>query len=437
MKQIFILFISLSGILCSFAQKIELSFPALAEKKAEFTWFKGAQTDTLSLLLDSNGFGIMSLPENYLGIVRLAIPNSGIFEFIGGEPGLMLETAETHLSKNNIKIKNSVENDFLFRAVEEKSINMNKKGWIQAGMQMYDASSNIYRLLLDESEKNDKETDKINKEISDTHLFAGRFIESIEFINNMGIVLDNPAPADINEIKDFFHNKIDWQALYHAGNFWKIIINYYANLFDKENLNLDKKTKGNKFAEDICPLFDKMNEPIRSAFFKSIYSECERLGWEEAKTDIVSYIAEKNIKIQAPGEYIKLLLAGYQTREGNKAPVIEGLTTAKHSGTTLLIFFEVGCSNCEREMQTIKANYARLAKRNIRIVSISANTDKAEYEPYSISLPWKDKLCDYKGFDGNNFINYGIMGVPTFFIIDEDGIIKGRYAEIADAGLLQ
>jgi hypothetical protein len=41
----------------------------------------------------------------------------------------------------------------------------------------------------------------------------------------------------------------------------------------------------------------------------------------------------------------------------------------------------------------------------------------------------------FKGFKGANFVNYGIIGTPTFFTI-ENGKITGRYAGLIDMGIL-
>lgn len=52
-------------------------------------------------------------------------------------------------------------------------------------------------------------------------------------------------------------------------------------------------------------------------------------------------------------------------------------------------------------------------------------------------LPWKEQLCDYKGFAGPNFQTYAIIGTPTFFTIDEKGKITGKYARLVDTDILK
>ncbi|MFV0539444.1 MAG: peroxiredoxin family protein [Dysgonomonas sp.] len=70
----------------------------------------------------------------------------------------------------------------------------------------------------------------------------------------------------------------------------------------------------------------------------------------------------------------------------------------------------------------------------VRVVSLSSDHLKESFEKDKKHFPWadNDKLCDFQGFSGKNFLNYGIMSTPTFFLIDKDGIVIRRYALVAD-----
>lgn len=39
------------------------------------------------------------------------------------------------------------------------------------------------------------------------------------------------------------------------------------------------------------------------------------------------------------------------------------------------------------------------------------------FDTYAAKLPWKSNYCDFKGFAGKIFLNYGIMGTPTFHML--------------------
>lgn len=87
-------------------------------------------------------------------------------------------------------------------------------------------------------------------------------------------------------------------------------------------------------------------------------------------------------------------------------------------------------------MNQFKDKYAGLQEKGIQLIFVLADTDKAIFETKINSFPWTNKLCDLKGFQGQNFINYGIMGTPTIIDIDKNRIISGRCARLIDTGLL-
>ena len=99
---------------------------------------------------------------------------------------------------------------------------------------------------------------------------------------------------------------------------------------------------------------------------------------------------------------------------------------------SLLIFYETGCGNCHNELEELKNKYSLLSGNQIRVISISADISEEVFEYTSSGFPWEDKICDFEGFDGMNFRNYGIVGTPTFILIDQDGIVRSRYAQLKE-----
>ena len=64
--------------------------------------------------------------------------------------------------------------------------------------------------------------------------------------------------------------------------------------------------------------------------------------------------------------------------------------------------------------------------------SIARDTDGKLFETTAAKLPWKNNYCDLKGFDGENFRNYLIVGTPTLFIIDKKGVIVAQLSNSDD-----
>jgi hypothetical protein len=393
----------------------------------------GSRLDSLVLALDGQGVGKTRLPERYKGFIQVDVPGVGVIECIGGEPLLKIESDDATLDRERVRFPASPENSFFFRVFKEKSLNMNRTSWLQFGMQLYEPQSEVYRLLEKERKKNDEQAAAIDAEIDRTALYASKLMGFIAYINELGAALEAADTLSFPRLKAAFHKEIDWASLYTSGQFWELVHRYYAGLFDRIPAS-DKKERETRYVADISPLFAQLEEPVRSAFLETTYETCERIGWDTAKGHILSYIFENKIEIDAHNDNLRRILAAEKTKQGSPAPAIDGLADGSLRGITLLMFYESGCDNCVTQLEEMKRNYARLHNSGIRVVTVSSDTDEKVFGYHSASFPWPDKLCDYKGFMGENFINYAILATPTLFVI-ADGIIIGRYATLSDTKL--
>ncbi|MDR1201227.1 MAG: thioredoxin family protein [Tannerellaceae bacterium] len=128
---------------------------------------------------------------------------------------------------------------------------------------------------------------------------------------------------------------------------------------------------------------------------------------------------------------MKRILSSEKTKRGKPAPPVKGLLDNHFVGITFLLFYESGCDHCMAVLEELKEHYKVLHHSGVRVVSVSTDTDERVYAYHSPSFPWEDKICDYKGFMGENFINYAIIGTPTALVI-RNGIIIGRYANLQE-----
>jgi hypothetical protein len=415
------------------AQQIELSFPALQGKAVNIYYYKGSRPDTLMFSLDKHGSGKTRLPDGYKGFIQVDVSDSGIIKCIGGEPLLKIESSKATIDKEQVNFPDSPENSFLYRIFKEKSLNINRSSWLQFGKQLYDPQSDIYQLLEKENKINEERTSSIAKEIEKSDLYASKLIGFMDYINELGAAIDTQDTLSLPKLKKYFHTEMDWQVLYTSGEFWRLVNEYYTGLF--EQFPLGKKEKESRYVEDISPLFGQLQEPVRSAFLEITYETCERLGWDTAKSQILSYIFENNIEIDAQNANLRRIMSAQKTKQGKPAPPVKGLTGSLSDGITLVLFYDSGCDNCVVQLEELKKQYVRLHNSGVRVVSVSADADDRTFSYLSKSFPWQDKLCDYKGFMGENFINYAILATPTFFVI-ANGTLVGRYASLSDTGLL-
>ncbi|MDR1091221.1 MAG: redoxin domain-containing protein [Prevotella sp.] len=408
------------------AQQIEFSFPVLPEKKIHIYYSGGNRRDSLLATSDKQGTGKVRLPEGYMGFVRIYIPGSGSVECIAGEPLLRIEGSGAFIGKEYVSFPGSRENSFLYSMFKEKELNLNRDAWIQFGMELYDPQSTVYKLLEKENKANKKQMLSLDGRIKESGLYASGLLDIMDYINGMATAIEVRDTLSSGQMKAYFHRQMDWKTLYTSGRLWQLVNIYYARLFEKETL----------YAEDIMPLFGQLQEPMRSAFLETAYETCEKLGWDTAKDLIVSYIYEHKIALDAQNSNLKRILSFEKTGRGKPAPPIKGLADGNSGGITLVLFYESGCDHCVVQLEELKKHYALLHNSGVRVVSVSADIDERVYKYHSHSFPWNDKICDYKGFSGENFINYAIFGTPTILVIG-NGIITGRYSNLSETGLYQ
>jgi hypothetical protein len=57
------------------------------------------------------------------------------------------------------------------------------------------------------------------------------------------------------------------------------------------------------------------------------------------------------------------------------------------------------------------------------VVAISGDENEKTFEKKLAYHQWPDNFCDFSGMKGMNFKNYGVLGVPTLYLLDREGII--------------
>lgn len=424
---LFIFFI-LTGVV--FAQTVSFSFPVLPEKAIKAYYFRGDKTDSLQIQLDGNGSGKAIFPENHAGFVQAVVNDISLVEFIVGENNFQIRSEALQPSNQNITFSESEENDFFSSILDKKRKNRQKSSWLKAGAEIYKEDKELNEVLERRRTQNENEKRTIDKEIAASSLYAARFLQIIDFVDELYQAVNKQDASQLKQVKTYLQTEMDWSALYTSGQGWTMVHANMLKLFRNENPNPSSRETQQAYAGFVSPLMEKTNEPVRSAMLKSILDECESLGWETAKEAIVSYIITNNVIIDTSHSAIARLMQAHKAGAGETAPEISGIDNLRNS---LVVFHELGCGSCDTEMELLKKNYSHLQSVGIRIISISGKMDQVAFKNMAESFPWQDKLCDCsEEVNGSHFENYGIAGTPTFILIDKDGIIQGRYARLSD-----
>ncbi len=130
---------------------------------------------------------------------------------------------------------------------------------------------------------------------------------------------------------------------------------------------------------------------------------------------------------------------------GEKAPDIELADTSGEKmklseigkkSIVLVDFWASWCGPCRRANPELVAMYEEYsdkkfqgAKKGFKIVSISldAKADKWKYAIEKDGLVWPYHLSDLKAWRSKAVNTFGVQFVPQCFLMDENGIIIGKY----------
>ena len=451
MKRIVICILLIGVALSASAQTIQLDCQPLSGKAGKLYWQKGGVADSLPAVLDSKGQGILHLPSGLRKILAtLVIDGSGV-QFIAGEPEITLTCTAKPLSKQTIKITGSPENTFLFRVFDSKAGLLQKQAWIEAGLKQYDPQSQLHQLLAGEKQQALEKYKALEDEERASTLFSASFLRHNEFLERL-FMAENKQNLPLSvEVQKEMEETLDFNTLYSCAQLWSSIPNYYLSMFNR----IDKADKREAFAASACKILDRLQEPYYSALLSCFVTETERFSWLGAGETIVKHALTTRPGLQDATDLspkVKRILAMVNVATRTTAPELQVTTLiVDDKGVTqrsqkqmkpvgkngaLLIFYDSSCDFCTRELKKIVENYATLKQKGIRVISVASDTDRKSFESESNDFLWGDKLFDGKGFVGENFKNYAVVGSPTLFVIDKDGKIAGRYATLEETNLI-
>lgn len=417
-----------------FSQTINLIFPKLPNSEAWIYTFTGSKVDSVQVKLDAQGKTAHTLSQkNYRGIAYLYIPQKGGGEFIVAEPQLTVTANEERFNANSLIFPHSKENEFLRYIFERRNFLSKKQEWLIAGSMFIEKDSPFAKNLHDLKTKNEQALQQFTDSVNNSKLYAAQYSRLVLFMQKLYDNVQNPDKAQFEELKHEMERTLSIEALYHAGNLWTNVHNYYPGLFVM-NFEQSKNTAAQEaYAQSIITTAERLQEPVFSECMISAITACERSNLQIAIDKLSEYLIENHAVTANTNPRLARLLNSATVKQGSKAPEIVGLKTPL-SGTALVLFFESDCAHCIAELETLNKNAALIQSKGYRIISIAADVDAANYKAAAQKFAWNkdDQLCDFKGFDGENFKRFAVGATPTIFVISADGKIVGKYAQVSE-----
>ncbi|MDR1782704.1 MAG: thioredoxin family protein [Dysgonamonadaceae bacterium] len=416
----------LISVLCNFnkiaSNNLDLNFPQFAGSNFYVTVFQGQRNDTIrSGILPANGKITVDIPPLYSankGICVICIKNINIETVLQNED-YSVNCTDSVITINNISFEKSHENDTLYHFLKKQNELYSRIEAHFSARRVAAGNQLLMYSLNNEYPALEKAYSDLQNELRESPTYAGFYLRLSNFLRGMGSKIYSSAEQKTlfaEELKNYVTQEVDILNLYTSGR-WNYIISLTFNMFPNEK----------DFGENWVKILQRTENNVAfERLGNDLMMICEQFGWDEAREIMIDYI-EKSQRISNPAGYIRVALLLNKTKPGTKAPKISGV---KSLANTILIFYESGCDHCNEQLDLLTAKYDQLQQQGIQVISLSTDTDEKVFKYHSAKYPWEIKLCDYKGFKGENFLKYGVFGTPTLYYIGENEIITDRKAKL-------
>lgn len=236
--------------------------------------------------------------------------------------------------------------------------------------------------------------------------------------------------GELDIARKFIEQELDFHSIENT-TLWKEYIQYWVAFYARPNITPEK------FADEFLPVAKIVIDRSREEHSKmalhlsnDLIEFFDQYGLDNAAASIAAY-ATYGIDVPANEHSIiaSRILTASRLERGGIAPPLTGMDDTIYPNT-IIVFYDTSCGNCEWQMEQLADNYDEITEKDFSIISVSADNNEETFQGKSKEFPWKDKLCDFQGFEGQNFINYGVIHTPVFYLIDSKGEVKGKYARI-------
>jgi thiol-disulfide isomerase/thioredoxin len=339
---------------------------------------------------------------------------------------MTLHCPEEYPHGGNTTFSGSPENTFLQSRFMEQARRQQKTALLSEALPLYDREDAFQPVLEKQKQQLETEQAAFEKELTRSPLYAAKFIRFHNFLNREVATLAFADSLQMAQVRAYVRDSLDINGLFTSG-MWFNTLNGLLALYDNGT------PYHYEFVNDMAKLLAKADDKVYTALAENLFTICESTGWNDLEEQLAYFLINDG-RIKNPTGKLQMLMTLFKLAKGSKVP---GLSQGKlPEGKTLLVFYESGCGPCENEMQQLKGNYPLLKEKGYEVVTVAADMDADVFRNTAETFPWTQKYCDLQGFSGVDFKSFGVIGTPTFYVIDEKGVLLGRYAKLKDTGIL-
>ena len=279
--------------------------------------------------------------------------------------------------------------------------------------------------------------------LKDNDNFNARILPIINLTKGIPHQLTDNYDEKAKLMNEFISKKLNFQELYASGH-WTGIIQSWVDL------QLKVMNDSTKFVADFKAISERIPKATHYTDFagKVTYylTKYSKDGYVEAIANTVLSSGKITAYLGSLAVYKKALLGmpapdiiltdhrGKLEDPNHQTKTIASNTLVKEGFShSLLLFYESGCGPCKQTIEDLNTNYLNLVANGISIYAFAADTDIDDFNSTKETLAWKDTtFCNFKGMQGVNFKNYGVLGTPTMYVIDKEGIIVKKVGNVKE-----
>lgn len=417
------------------AQTIDMHFPHFEGTSYTFSLIQGSETDTLATgIIPKDGKFQLNIPETHKGYKGMASwmlkTGGGLAMIINGED-FKVECLERVPSKSNIHFTGSEENLFLRVNYYEQQTLFAKHDAMLAALNIYTEKDSLYPVFQKEMQLLKKNYAGFRNALGENQLYAASFRKIADAVSGIGDVIYVTTDEQSLSLLNFITYQMNWQDLYTSGH-WNELIKNWIDYHTKVD---ETDTQILKHSQYILNTIS--NDEVYTAFVETLVTHFTKTG----KDGLINALSQE---IKSSGKLLHqdgILVSLNAVNIGDKAPslvfknVNDDILSKKEN--VLLVFHQSDCGNCQNEIDKLVNAHKKISDKGIRIVSISADTNEESFKHESLTFPWEDKYCDLNGHSGANYTNYGVIATPTFVLIDKEGVIKARTAQLEELDIIK
>lgn len=420
----------------SHAGGIQLHFPRFAGHTYDWKIFQGKNDLTVqSGNIAPDGRVTLTMPEayrGYRGMTRWLLKKGGGLDMIYAGKDFSVECLAEQPNAENIIYTGNPENDYLKSQHRRQQMILDKLGAVNHLLQVYQPDEDLYETVLAEQAHLRRAFEQVQANRTEIPLYAARFGEIVDFTRGVADKIYENPEEHLAYFNDFVTLTLDFKDLFTSGH-WDQVIHHWIIM------NIRSKKGDPAFAERLDTVLSRMGQDnILAAFAEKSVPLLVEKGKDELLTPISKHLTHQPATQSSLSESVKNLLASMKILTGQKGPdlifhapiqtrggtVNEDITIGTDhlaADHTILLFYQGECPLCEDVLINLANKYAWLKEQNVRVIAVSADTTRQGFEKKLAYHQWPDNYCDFTGMAGQNFSNYGVLGVPTLFLLDRHG----------------